>query len=56
MKTKLYEIQVKDDGKYDAIRINGQDSFFTRHEAEVELQAYRTRFPHKIIARIREIK
>lgn len=55
MKTRLYEAQVKDDGKWETIKIKG-NPFFSRLEAEKELQAYRQRFPHRITARIRLVK
>ncbi len=54
MKKRYYEIQVKTDGRFEAINFKPAHNFFeSRVEAETKMQEYKKQFPHRITTRVR---
>lgn len=54
---KMYEVQVKDDGKFEPIKITGSvNAFETRAEAETAMNNHKQQFPYRLTMRVSEIK
>jgi hypothetical protein len=52
---KTYEIQVMENGRYEAIKFQDKENFFTtKSEAEREMNNYQNRFPYKLRLRVQE--
>jgi hypothetical protein len=54
-KMKTYEIQVMENGRYEAIKFQDKENFFTtKSEAEREMNNYQNRYPYKLRLRVEE--